>query len=318
MEENISTYEFLKNNIYNKKQKKLLVYPIKAEYETISNFLLNPKVLMNFFRKEVNNIFLQTPFLNIIDGKRNTENQNVQKDYNIFIVPNSNPNKINDFFKVKNIFNRHYINHTILILRFSKEEAININNYKNKDDNNFSSNNQILDIVVSFYIDITDNSTLLINEIYSNLDEPLFTNFFNFIQLFYQKMNKFIQEKINHFFCFESILISKKMEDIFDYLYTCKIFHDEKFQIKKILKFDGKIEISCIIDSLFPVNTCEAKLCIISLSNSLSLVGIESLMNPSGFNEQEKLLSVKTIFSVFLKKLKLRINTENKNTKKNK
>ena len=318
MEENISTYEFLKNNIYNKKQKKLLVYPIKAEYETISNFLLNPKVLMNFFRKEVNNIFLQTPFLNIIDGKRNTENQNVQKDYNIFIVPNSNPNKINDFFKVKNIFNRHYINHTILILRFSKEEAININNYKNKDDNNFSSNNQILDIVVSFYIDITDNSTLLINEIYSNLDEPLFTNFFNFIQLFYQKMNKFIQEKINHFFCFESILISKKMEDIFDYLYTCKIFHDEKFQIKKIEKFDGKIEISCIIDSLFPVNTCEAKLCIISLSNSLSLVGIESLMNPSGFNEQEKLLSVKTIFSVFLKKLKLRINTENKNTKKNK
>ena len=313
MEENISTYEFLKNNIYNKEKKKLLVYPIKAEYQTVSNFLLNPKVLMNFFKKELNNIIVQTPFLNIEDKKRSTNNQYIEKDYNIFIIPNNNPNTKNDFFKVKKIFHRHYINHSMLILRFTKEEAIDINNYNKKDDFNFTSTKQILDNVISFYIDITDNSTLLINEIYSNLDEPLFTNFINVIHLFHQKLNKFIQDKINHFFCSESILISKKMEEIFNYLYSCKIFHDEKFQIKKIENFKGRIAIYCIIGSLFPVNSCEAKLCILSLSDSLCLVGIETLMNPSGFNEQEKLLNIKTIFSVFLKKLKLRINAENNN-----
>lgn len=313
MEENISTYEFLKNNIYNKEKKKLLVYPIKAEYQTVSNFLLNPKVLMNFFKKELNNIIVQTPFLNIEDKKRSTNNQYIEKDYNIFIIPNNNPNTKNDFFKVKKIFHRHYINHSMLILRFTKEEAIDINNYNKKDDFNFTSTKQILDKVISFYIDITDNSTLLINEIYSNLDEPLFTNFINVIHLFHQKLNKFIQDKINHFFCSESILISKKMEEIFNYLYSCKIFHDEKFQIKKIENFKGRIAIYCIIGSLFPVNSCEAKLCILSLSDSLCLVGIETLMNPSGFNEQEKLLNIKTIFSVFLKKLKLRINAENNN-----
>ena len=313
MEENISTYEFLKNNIYNKEKKKLLVYPIKAEYQTVSNFLLNPKVLMNFFKKELNNIIVQTPFLNIEDKKRSTNNQYIEKDYNIFIIPNNNTNTKNDFFKVKKIFHRHYINHSMLILRFTKEEAIDINNYNKKDDFNFTSTKQILDKVISFYIDITDNSTLLINEIYSNLDEPLFTNFINVIHLFHQKLNKFIQDKINHFFCSESILISKKMEEIFNYLYSCKIFHDEKFQIKKIENFKGRIAIYCIIGSLFPVNSCEAKLCILSLSDSLCLVGIETLMNPSGFNEQEKLLNIKTIFSVFLKKLKLRINAENNN-----
>ena len=127
MEENISTYEFLKNNIYNKEKKKLLVYPIKAEYQTVSNFLLNPKVLMNFFKKELNNIIVQTPFLNIEDKKRSTNNQYIEKDYNIFIIPNNNPNTKNDFFKVKKIFHRHYINHSMLILRFTKEEAIDIN-----------------------------------------------------------------------------------------------------------------------------------------------------------------------------------------------
>ena len=200
MEENISTYEFLKNNIYNKEKKKLLVYPIKAEYQTVSNFLLNPKVLMNFFKKELNNIIVQTPFLNIEDKKRSTNNQYIEKDYNIFIIPNNNPNTKNDFFKVKKIFHRHYINHSMLILRFTKAEAIDINNYNKKDDFNFTSTKQILDKVISFYIDITDNSTLLINEIYSNLDEPLFTNFINVIHLFHQKLNKFIQDKINHFF----------------------------------------------------------------------------------------------------------------------
>ena len=105
------------------------------------------------------------------------------------------------------------------------------------------------------------------------------------------------------------------MSNIFDYLYSCMIFHHEKFKISEIKKFKSRTEISCIIGSLFPVNICEAKLCIISLSNYICLVEIESLMNPSCFNEQEKLLNINSIFSVFLKKLKNRIDNENNNPK---
>ena len=239
----------------------------------------------------------------------------MERDYNIFILPNNNPNKKNDFFKVKSIFHKNYINHSLLILRFIKEEVININNDNNKDENNVSKSEQILDNVISFYVDIADNSTLLINEIYSNFDEHLFTNFVHFIHFFYQKMKKYVHEKINYFYCFKSILIPKKMINIFDYLYSCKIFHHEKFKISEIKKFKSRTEISCIIGSLFPVNICEAKLCIISLSNYICLVEIESLMNPSCFNEQEKLLNINSIFSVFLKKLKNRIDNENNNPK---
>ena len=308
MDEYISSYEFLNKNIYNKNKRKLLVYPIKVEYDIISNFLLNPKVIIDFFKKEFNNIFQ-------IVRKKKTNNQNMERDYNIFILPNNNPNKKNDFFKVKSIFHKNYINHSLLILRFIKEEVININNDNNKDENNVSKSEQILDNVISFYVDIADNSTLLINEIYSNFDEHLFTNFVHFIHFFYQKMKKYVHEKINYFYCFKSILIPKKMSNIFDYLYSCKIFHHEKFKISEIKKFKSRTEISCIIGSLFPVNICEAKLCIISLSNYICLVEIESLMNPSCFNEQEKLLNINSIFSVFLKKLKNRIDNENNNPK---
>ena len=304
--ENISTYEFLKKNIYNKPKRKLFLYPIKVDYEIISHFLLNPKILMDFFQNEIKNIFFQTPFLNIINGERNNK-MNIGKDYNIFIIPNDNPDKMNDLYKVKSIFSKHYINHSLLILRFIKEETFD---FKNINDNNNSKLEQILDMVISFYIDINDNSTLLINEIYSNLDDHLYINFIKFTHLFYQKLNGFIHQKLNKFYCFESILIQKNMQNIFDFLYSCKIFHNEKFQIKKIEKYKGYMEISCIIGSLFPVNNCEAKLCIRSLSNNLCLVEIENWMNASSFDTQEKLLNIKSIILLFLKKLKSKINNE--------
>lgn len=317
MEENILASEFLKKNIYNKPKKKILLYPIKVDYEIISNFLLNPQILMNFFRNEIKNICFQTPFLNIINGNRNNYNTNIKKDYNYFIMPDDGPNQMYDMFKVKSIFHKYYINHSMLILRFIKDDTFNkINN--NIKDKNISNVEQMLDIVISFYIDINDNSTLIINEIYSNFDEPLFTKFIKCIHLFYQKMDKYIKDKINQFYCFESILIQKDMQNIFNYLYSCKIFHNEKFQIKNIQKLNNCIEISCQIGELFPVKICEAKLSIISLSNSLCFVISESWMNTSDFVVQEKLLNIKSIISVFLKKLKSRINNEKneKNVKK--
>lgn len=315
MDDNILTYEFLIKNIYNKLKKKIVVLPIKVDYEIISNFIFEPKILMNFVQNEIKNVFFQTPFLNITNGERS--NKNITKDYNFIIIPNNNPNIMNDLYKVKSIFYKHYINHSLIILRFTKEEEFNIKN-NNINDENISNIEQILDIVISFYVDINDNSTLIINEAYSNLEDDLFTTFIKVINIFYQKLNIYIQEKIRQFYCYESILIPTNMQNIFNFLYSCKIFHDEKFQIKKIQKFKESIEITCIIGSLFPVNNCEAKLCIISLSNSLCFIEIENWMNAASFVIQEKLLNIKSIISIFLKKFKNKIISEHLNLNRKK
>ena len=302
MESNFSNYyEFLKKNTYNKMKRKLNVFQIKAEYNVIYHFLINPNIVKTFIQKEMNNIVFQTSFTNQkIDNEINKNDE-----YNTFIIYDNEKNGKNFFFKVKSIFKENYYNHSIIILRFIKEETDNNNN-------NLSKNipEKIVDIVISFYTDINDNSTILINELYTNLSDSLFIKFNKIVQLFYEKMTKFMKEKMNKFLCFESILISKNMQNIFNYLYSCKIFHNEKFQITKIQKDKEDMEISCEIGSLFPVNICETKLFIRSLSYKSCLVEIVNWMNISDFTTQGKLLNIKSIISLFLKILRYRINSE--------
>ena len=307
MESNFSNYyDFLKKNTYNKMKRKLNLFQIKAEFNMIYNFLINPNILRAFIQKEMNNNFFKTSFS---DHKNDNEiNKYITNGYNIFILPNNDKNGQNFVFKVKSIFNENYYNHSIFILRFIKEEIDNNNNINNSD--------KIVDIVISFYTDINDNSTILINELYTNLSDSLFIKFNQIVHLFYEKLAKFTKEKVNKFLCFESILISKNMQNVFNYLYSCKIFHNEKFQITKIQKDKEDMEISCQIGSLFPVNICETKLFIRSLSNNSCLVEIVNWMNISDFTTQGKLLNIKSIISLFLKTLRCRINSEGKDTSK--
>lgn len=314
MEPNASnSYEFLKKNVYNKMKRKLLLFQIKVEYNMISKFLFNPNILKTFFQKEMNNIFFQTSFLNKKKDNEIKENINIGKnnDYNIFIMPN---NENNIIFKVKSIYNENYLNHSILILRFIKEDT----QINNKLSENKSKTEQFIDNVISFYIDINDNSTILINELYTNLSDSIFRKFNEIVHLFYQKLKKFAKEKMNKFCCCESILIRKNIQNIYSYLYSCKIFHNEKFQITKIQKVKEDIEITCQIGSLFPVNICETKLFIRSLSNDSCLVEIVNWMNTSDFKTQGKLLNIKSYITVFLKKLRCRINNEDINKNKEK
>lgn len=53
MDENSMTYEFLKENIYNKIKHKILIFKIKAEYNIISNFLFDANILSSFFKKNL-------------------------------------------------------------------------------------------------------------------------------------------------------------------------------------------------------------------------------------------------------------------------
>ena len=321
-DENIPTsYEFLKNNVYNKMKSKFLIFPIKVEYNIIYDFLFNDKTLKTFFHKENNNNIFQTSFIIRKPSEKQTNNNNStdkSKDnsYNEFIIPGNNLNETNDKFKVKSIYTKHCLNHSLLILRFIKDKSSNNDDIENIENN--SKIVQFLDNVISFYVDINDNSTVLINELYSNLSDSLFLKFNKIVHLFYQKLKIFVHEKMNKFYSFESILIDNNMKTIFNYLYSCKIFHNEKFKIQKIQKEKQEMEITCEIGSLFPVSVCESKLFIRSLSNHLCLVEIVNWINTSDFNTQGKLLNIKSITSVFLKKLRCRIKNEYKGEKEDK
>ena len=315
MDNNFPTsYEFLKENIYNKMKSKLLIFPIKVDYNIISNFLLDEKIFKAFFRKEMNNnnffkISFQHKNSTKNDGGVNSDKYK-QNDYNEFILLNNNGKESNDIFKVKSIYNNNCLNHSILILRFIKVETSKNNNEKNN-----QKNEQILDNVISFYIDIKDNSTVLINELYYNLPDSLFEKFIKIVHLFYEKIKKFVKEKMNKYFCHESILIPENMEKIFNYLYSCKIFHNDKFNITKIQQIKKNLEISCEIGSLFPVSACETKLFIRSLSNCASWVAILNSMDISDFETQAKLLNITSIISIFLKILRCRIKNDGKKEK---
>ena len=283
------TYEFLKENIYKKIKSKRLIFQIKVEYNIITSFLFDSNILSSFFQKELNNNCCQTSF----KAQRTSKNNNNEKNDNSF--------------NVKTIYKKQCLNHSILILRLTKKVCPNLINKENT-----NKIEEFLDSVISFYIDIKDNSTILLNELYSNLSDEILSKFDKFLNIFYEKLKIFVKTKMNKYYCFESILIEKGMKDIFKYLSSCKIFKSENINIKKINKMKNIIEISCQINSLFQVNLCEAKLFIKSLSNDCCLVEIVSLMSIGDFNAQEKLLNIKSVFSLFLKKLRTRIIKEEK------
>ena len=296
------TYEFLKENIYNKIKRKILIFQIKAEYNIISSFLFDSNILSSFFQKELNNNCCQTSF----KVKKTSKNDNNnEKNLNYFILPEDSKDPNSYFFRVKTIYKKQCPNHSMLILRLTKKDCSDL---IDKEKNNKIE--EFLDSVISFYIDIKDNSTILLNELYSNLSDEILSKFNKFLNIFYEKLEVLVKAKMNKYYCFESILIEKSMSDIYKYLLSCKLFKDENIQIKKINKMKNIIEISCHIKSLFKLDSFEGKLFIKSLSNDCSLVEIVNLINIEDFNNQEKLLNLKSLNSIFLKKLRNRVLKE--------
>ena len=303
MDENSMSYEFLKENIYNKIKRKILIFKIKAEYNIISNFLFDANILSSFFQKELNNNCCQTSF-KVKKNSKNNNNNNENSPY-YFILPEDSKDPNNNYFSVKTIYKKQCLNHSMLILRLTKKECSDL-----IDKEKTNKNEEFLDSVISFYIDIKDNSTILLNELYSNLSDEILSKFNKFLNIFYEKLKVFVKTKMNKYYCFESILIEKGMIDIYKYLLSCKLFKDEKIKIKKINKMKNIIEITCQVKSLFQIDLCEGKLFIKSLSNDCCLVETVNLMNIRDYNFQEKLLNLKSLNSLFLKKLRNRVLKE--------
>ena len=185
-------------------------------------------------------------------------------------------------------------------MRFIREE--DLNNNVNKGTEHFFF------FFISFYIDISNNSTIIINELYSNLSDSLFVKFINIVHLFYDRLKIFIREKMNKFYCFESIIIPKNINYIFNYLFSCKIFHNKKLKIQKIEKVNKDIEISGQIKCI--EKFIESKLLLRYLSKNNCLVEIINWKKIEDYKTQEKLLNLKSIISMFLKKLRCQIKNE--------
>ena len=302
MDENSMTYEFLKENIYNKIKHKILIFKIKAEYNIISNFLFDANILSSFFQKELNNNCCQTSFTVKKTSQHNNNNENSP---NYFILTEDGKDTNSNFFSVKTIYKKRCPNHSMIIIRLTKKDCSNL-----IDKENANKIEEFLDSVISFYIDIKDNSTILLNELYSNLSDEILSKFNKFLNIFYEKLKVFVKTKMNKYYCFESILIEKSMTDIYKYLLSCKLFRDEKIKIKKINKMKNIIEITCQVISLFQLDSCEGKLFIKSLSKDCCLVEIVNLVNIGDYNSQEKLLSLKSLNSLFLKMLRNRVLQE--------
>lgn len=298
-EKSYSSYDYLKNNIYNHMKEKLLLFQIKAEYNMVLNFLYNPNTMRMFFMKEINNNdFFYATFL---DKRINHQTKN---DYNYLVILDNINKKETDIFIVKSIYRNICYNHFFLILRFIKVESFNDNI------ENYTLDN-VIDLNISFYINIDDNSTIIINDFFSQLSDLLLRKFNSIVLFFNKKLQSFVKEKMNKFYCIESILINYNMDYIFNYLLSCQIFHNEKFKIKKIERKKDRIIISCRIGTLFPGNNCESKLAIMNISNHNSIINILNLINNSDFEFQEKFLNTKTYVSIFLQKLRAKINNDN-------
>lgn len=299
MDEDI--YNFFQKKEHDNLKTNLLLFPLKVEYNIISDFLFNSNIMRTFFSREMGKI-CETLFQTKDSKDKNTNiKDNDKNDFNYLILPTNDETK--EIFKAKCLCKKQFLNHSLLILRFIKEEDSKKNNNVNSNTNNF-----FIDAVISFYIDISNNSTVIINELYSNLSDSLFIKFNSVVHLFYEKLNVFIREKMNKFYCFESILIPKNINYIFNYLSSCKIFHNEKFKIQKIQRVNHDIEISC--QFAFTEKVHESKLLLRYLSDNNCLVEIVGWMKTEDFTTQEKLLNLKSIISVFLKKLRCRIKKE--------
>ena len=269
----------------------LKTFRFKTEYLLIVDFLFNPKVIRGFIQKEMNFIF---------------QNSGKEKYFSIILRNDNTYEKYSNKFNLKFIDKQKHINHSGLYLIFSENQTSG-NNYNEILDKNSS----FFNVKIDLYKDITDNSAFLINELSANLGDDIFEKINDLIKFFYKKLYDFIREKMTKYFCHQSVSIDKNIKSIYDFIFSCKVVENKNFKIQNSKSIKNGIEIEWKIDSIFPVDNCEARLIIIKLEHNLCLVEVLIYMNIGDYNIQEKLLDIEPKIQLFLKILKDRMSNKN-------
>ena len=321
---------FLKNletNIHSKFKRKIFTIVLNAEFNILMNLLKDIKILRTIFLREMHgfataiqnnkNIYFNKNLdINLIFPKKNGE----KLEINEFMINNINSNKIfnnNYVYKIELIYLEGWEKYKKVIFRhkllnkdnFNVKKISNSENIINSDKHNLKLSN-FIDSILSFYIDNKDNSTVIINEKFYDLNENVFSRFYDFSILFFKKIKNFVENNLKIYFCNESILINRSILQTFNSIMSRKVFNNKRFELKEIQKFDEEISIYVDIrDKIYPDSVFRTRCHILKLSDISCFASIVSLIDIKYFN-LERFTTLKAAISVSLKLLKKNIEKE--------
>lgn len=335
---NMEKYEYLKANVYNKLKRKIISESFDAEFDMLNQTLRDRKSIKTFITREMHGSL----FYKIINSDQYIliypKKDNEVFGINDFYTNNNYSNTIlmkNHIFLCKWIAYDESENHSLTIIRLIKQipkdndnnNSINTNN-KNKKLTNinfgyFSLNINLrddfdnpnlenyFDEIISLYSDLSDNSTMMIIELYSNLSTKELERYAELTTVFNQRFKIFIKKNLNIYLCNESIIINRSLNQIFNYVISCKAFLNDRFKIKDIVKGVDTIEIFIETkDKFVPNSKYQTKLCIQSLSDISCFVLVMHMIDIKVFDIQTRLLRLKTYTSYVVKLLKKKIENE--------
>ena len=281
------------NNITQNTNKKLkiLVISTKIEFEALTQFLLNVEKVKSFLIREMYNTLIFSPFSNYLK-KYDGENELFTS---IIIVPNKSK-KSQCPYKVETIFINNFVNYTEVFLRLTRL------NEKKK--------NKFIDINISIYKNIEDNSSVIIYEFKSDLLDEIFYQFCEISQLFHQRLENYFRKEMDNFFYYETITIEKNMANVFNYLSLCKICVNNKVKLKKVYKLKEKIKLTFDIFSQHSTKKEEFEITISNITKNCCLVTANNIVQSKNILDQECYLKKKPFLKYFLKVLKQKITDE--------
>ena len=319
MNENVEPFlNYSENKANNKLKRKLLTCVINAEFNVISNFLKDPKTNKAFFLREMHGIAA------IFDGDNDDSKYFLifpkQKGVNLeikdFMINNLNSNNIlKDLYLLKGelLFSKEWESYKKFVSRYIPITKENFNNKNsiNINSNIINNNSNFLDHIISYYIDIKDNSTVIISEIIYDLHESIFTRFYDISAIFFNKLKKYFEKNFKIYMCNESILINRNILQTFKFIMSRKIFYNKRFEIKDIQKFEDEINIYVDIrDKTFPDSVYQSRCHILKLSDVSCFVSIISLIDVKYFSLNKRFNTLKAAIIVVLKLLKQNIEKE--------
>ena len=321
------TLEFWKNNIYPKLNRKLKTLSFQVEFNTLMNLLKDSKTMRTFLVREMHGFLAlykdnQKEFSTkdeffLIFPKKKTE----ILELNEFLHNNFHSKHLfvnNIVLKGKLIYNEEWEKYKKAIYRFelqNNDEEMKSNKKKNIDVKNEIINNNedmyFVDSVFSFYLDINNSSTILINELYYNLEENDISRFCDILNVYYEKANNFINKNLNMYLCTESTLINRSMTQTFNYIISRKLFYHKKFEIKEIQKYKDEVNIFLDIkDLIYPDSYFQCRCHILKLSEISCFVSVIALIDVKHFSFSKRFHILKSAIIIILKKLKKKIESE--------
>ena len=322
MNDNVESFlNYSENKTNIKFKRKLLTCVINAEFNVIGNFLKDQKTKRAFFVREMHGI--SSMFNHDKDDDKYflifPKKKGVNLEIKDFMINNLNSNNIlKDLFLLKGemLFSKEwegykkFVSRYISITKENFNNKDNINIYSNKE-NIINNNSNYLDNIISFYIDVKDNSTVIINEIIYDLNESISSRFYDISVIFFNKLKKYFEKNFKIYICNESIVINRNILQTFKFIMSRKIFYNKRFEIKDIQKFEDEINIYVDIrDKTFPDSVYQSRCHLLKLSDVSCFVSIISLIDVKYFSLNKRFNTLKAAIIVVLKLLKKNIEKE--------